>query len=277
MRSCISWIGGKHYIADWIISHFDYSVDCYVELFGGAGHILFAKSPHITEIFNDLDGNLINFYKVLKTGSKRLIEELDQLPYSRQLFNEFKQEIEQGIQDDFERAVKWFYVIRNSFSGMWGAGWAYEFARKSSSASSYHSAIDLFPILHKRLKKVQIENRDYREIIKSIKESNQSQILLYADPPYVNTDYYKTGGKWTLEQHKELANLLNSLDCKIVLSYYTFKGIDEWYPSDKWTTYTKEVPKHSAKIKGKGAGVKPVATELLLTNFVNQHNLFDRR
>ena len=274
MKSCLYWIGGKYRIADWVISHFDYSVRCYVELFGGAGHILFNKPPHKVEIFNDLDGNLINFYKVLKTDSERLKEELDALPYSRQLFNEFIQEFEQGIQDNFERAVKWFYVIRSCFAGIWGSGWGYGFT--DSMASRYKFSISLIPALHKRLAKVQIENRDYKEIIKSIKEADQTQIMLYADPPYMNTDCYSTKA-WTLKDHEELAKLLNSLTCKIALSYYTFKEINEWYPSDKWHRDATKVMKSSSKIKGNVEGQRPVATELLLTNFTAQKGLFEAK
>lgn len=263
--SPIAYIGGKHYIRKWVISHFDYSKRCYVELFGGSGEIILSKPPHKIEIFNDNNSLLINFFKVLLKDERRLAEELEKLPYARKLFEEFKKSDWESL-DDFDKAVRWFYVARSSFSGLWGQGWTCGFKR--NSAKAYNASILSFRRVRYRMRNVQIECRDYRKIIESIRETKEEKdIMLYVDPPYIDVNYYQT--IWSLDDHKEFAELMNSLKCSVAISYYKTKEIPKWYPKNKWNYYYRETIKHSKGItkNSKNKDSKPKAVELLLTNY----------
>src|SRR5258708_13181450 len=90
VRSPIPWIGGKYYSASKILEAFPspQSYSTYVELFGGAGHVLFRKPQyqHI-EVYNDLNGDLVNFWMYCRDHPQELQDQIDSLPYSRQLHN----------------------------------------------------------------------------------------------------------------------------------------------------------------------------------------------
>lgn len=256
------YMGGKYYIKEWIVSHFDYGKDCYVDLFGGSGIILFTKKPHKIEIFNDNDHLLINFFKVLQENEEKLVEELEKLPYSRWLYNEFRNSDWNEL-DNFEKAVRWFYVMRGSFSGKFGKGWSYGFTR---NISKYFNSLKLFPLFRERLKNVYIDCRDYREIISGIKREKEKEIMIYADPPYIGVNYYKS--EWSLKDHEEFANLMNSLECSIAISYYETEHIKKWYPEDRWKYHYKTIIKHSCGLtKNNPEDIRPSDVELLLTNY----------
>lgn len=86
-KSPIKLVGGKSKLAPLIISMFPKHI-CYIEVFGGAGHVLFAKPPSTVEVYNDLDGELVNFFRVVKHRHQELIRAFDWVLVSRQLWNE---------------------------------------------------------------------------------------------------------------------------------------------------------------------------------------------
>ncbi|WKZ17752.1 MAG: DNA adenine methylase [Candidatus Jettenia sp. CY-1] len=94
LKSPINRMGGKFFLKDWLVQHIPQHT-LYCEGFGGAGHILFSKSPSKVEVLNDIDGHLINFFQVIKDQEKRqrLIDTLQYMPYSRQLWQEMRDKI----------------------------------------------------------------------------------------------------------------------------------------------------------------------------------------
>ncbi|UJS17860.1 MAG: DNA adenine methylase [Candidatus Jettenia sp.] len=94
LKSPINRMGGKYFLKDWLIQHIPQHT-LYCEVFGGAGHVLFSKSPSRVEVLNDVDGHLINFFCVLQHPEKRgkLVEVLQHMPYSRQLWQEMRDRI----------------------------------------------------------------------------------------------------------------------------------------------------------------------------------------
>lgn len=261
LRSPINYIGGKYYLAPWICSFLNYDCTIYVEVFGGAGHVLFAKKPHKVEIYNDINSDIVNFFLVLQRDEKKLFNTLDRLPYSRKIFDLFK---EKKPKSDFEKAVRWFYIIRNSFSGNQHS-WARGF--KHSLANVYYSSLQLFSAVHERIKNVQFEYQDYRQLLKSIQKKpaqNQKDIMLYCDPPYYNAEDYYPGEHFKTEDHKILAQILNSLKCKIAVSYYPHDKIKKLYPESRWKYHYRQATKYSQNKTGES---KSRATEMLITNY----------
>lgn len=117
-------MGGKFQQANQIIRLFPYH-RCYVEVFGGAGHVIFAKNPNTSkvEVYNDINDELVNFFMTARDHTEELIERLDTLPYSRALYQKWKKE---PLPDNLiERACRWFYILHSSFAAKYGAGWAY--------------------------------------------------------------------------------------------------------------------------------------------------------
>lgn len=91
LKSPINRIGGKYFLKDWLAQHIPQHT-LYCEVFSDAGHLLFTKTPSRVEILNDIDGHLINFFRVLQHPEKRgkLVEVLQHMPYSRQLWQEMR-------------------------------------------------------------------------------------------------------------------------------------------------------------------------------------------
>lgn len=267
IRSPFSVIGGKFFMKKEIIPLLDYSRVCYIEPFFGSGQVFFAKKPHRVEIINDIDGDLMNFFRAWKSNKDELIKRVSELPYSRELYNEVLTQWKSGNkgETDLDRAVNYFYIARSSFAGKFGYGWGFGYSR--SGATSYTAAVKLLERLFHRISNAQIENRPYDIILSSIKKSFENQVVIYADPPYINKEsYYKSS--FTIYDHMNLANWLNKLtNCKIILSYYLDDRLYEWYPTDRWTYLTFSRIKSSKGLVKNDASTRPASTELLILNF----------
>nr|MBA3826420.1 DNA adenine methylase [Ktedonobacterales bacterium] len=112
------WFGGKRRLAPWIIPHFP-AHTTYVEVFGGSAAVLFAKPPSALEIYNDLDGELVHFFRVLRDPvlAMDLSERLAWTPYSREEWRTCLTQLRAGEEvDDVERARRWFVAVAQSFS-----------------------------------------------------------------------------------------------------------------------------------------------------------------
>src|SRR5690348_4377904 len=102
-RSPLIWFGGKSKVAHEIISRMpDHKV--YAEPFGGAAHVIAQKPEAKTEVYNDIDGDLVNFLLVVREDPEKFIVAAESLPYSRQLYERWKSEGFNGL-GDFDRAV----------------------------------------------------------------------------------------------------------------------------------------------------------------------------
>src|SRR5205809_7935503 len=96
VRSPIRYTGGKHYSAPRIIAALPppQSYNTYVEPFGGAAHVLCRKPlSHHLEVYNDLNGDLVNFWLHCRNYPQQLQQQIDSLPYSRQLYNDWHKEL----------------------------------------------------------------------------------------------------------------------------------------------------------------------------------------
>jgi DNA adenine methylase len=120
LRSPVPWIGGKYYMAPFILSAFpparDY--DVYVEPFAGACHVIAQKQRgRHYEVVNDVNGDLVNFWLQLRDHAGDIVQALETLPYSRQLHYDYHRSLFDGTDlSAVERAARWFYVLQSSFS-----------------------------------------------------------------------------------------------------------------------------------------------------------------
>jgi DNA adenine methylase len=234
VRSPLKWIGGKHASAERIVAAFPppSAYDRYVEVCGGAAHVLMCKPPYDhEEIYNDLDDNLVTFWQQMQTDARALQERLEALPYARKVYYEFYRSLFDGSDlESLERAVRWFYCLRST-----GTGWL----RKSpvgwnpliSNVKSFHSALEVFQLVQERFKYIAIDNRD---VLVSIRRYDTPRTLFYVDPPYFGAEYYYEPSKHGFP-HAQLANLLQSIQGYAVVSYYPHSSLELWYPESNGT------------------------------------------
>lgn len=221
--------GGKHYYAEPIIAAFpEHRV--YVEPFGGAANVLLRKPHSEVEIFNDLDSEIVNFFRVLVDESAfgRLRRMLDLTPHSRETF---ERAVEALISDDrVERAYRFFVLVRQARGGL-GTGKVTKSAfsvstRKrndmAENVSKWLSAVDGLGDVAARLKTVEIEHLPAVDLIRKY---DAPDVLFYADPPYVpetrsggRTDTYRH--EMCVEDHAELLDVLCACKGRVVLSGY---------------------------------------------------------
>lgn len=248
-RPIMRYPGGKYNLAKWVISHFP-AHETYVELFGGAASILMRK-PHSTgEVYNDLDGEVVNVFRVLRNPDQaaRLAQLLTLTPYA---YEEYRLAYEPS-DDPIEQARR---MIFRSFAGHGSdsvtrpcAGFR-GFPHKNRGATSANEWMD-FPeeLVHftQRLQGVTIEQR---EAIKIIPIFDRSATLFYADPPYVistrGRERFKYEHEMTDADHIALATILHQVKGMAIVSGYRSDLYDEIYAG--WNCITRSATAQHGK------------------------------
>ncbi len=190
----------------------------YVEIFGGSGAILINKKPSEIEVYNDIDGELYNFFKVIADEKlfKKFQEKISLLPYSRECYYEYR-DMRTDKLDNAERAVRFYYLIKSTrHSTCKYTGW--KFSVEANMPKRIKS-IDKLSLIHKRLSDVYIDNLDFRKLIANW---DRPDTFFYLDPPYVASSR-KSGGymfEMTDKDHNDLIDILLSIKGKWLLSGY---------------------------------------------------------
>lgn len=223
MNSFISRIGGKKLLSKKIIQRFpDPFPDRYIEVFGGAGWVLFALQQLASlEVFNDVDGQLINLFRCVKYHCSALQEEIQWALNSRELFTDYKEQ--QGCRGftDIQRAARYFLLIKESYgSDIRSFGCS---KRNITGAAEYLSEIQ------KRLQRTVIENKDFESLIKTY---DRPGALFYLDPPYHGTEKYYSAS-FNEEDHRRLNTALKGIKGKFLLSYNDDNFIRDLYDGFK--------------------------------------------
>lgn len=207
----------------------------YIEPFGGSGVVLMNRLPSPLETYNDLDSEVVNFFRMLRMHPDKLRVQLQQTPYSREEFAA-SLNIPEGA-SNLEKARLWFVRMRQAFVAAdaltKSSEWFYAVSeiRKgvARAAAEWRLAIATLPQVAMRWLTVQIEQKDALKLIPKF-DSNES--LFYCDPTYF-PDAYPLKGMYKHEmdeqQHRELAEILNSLEAKVAISGYTSELGNELY------------------------------------------------
>jgi DNA adenine methylase len=234
------YFGGKILSADWLISLMP-AHRHYVEPFSGSLAVLLAKRPVVHETVNDLDGDLINFWRVLRERPDELIRAAALTPHSR---SEHRSAYDDQEVDDLERARRVWVQLSQGRAGVRSrTGWRHYIdpGDTSSSMPGYlRGYVDRMAPVAERLSRVSLECRPALEVIAAY--GQQPEVLLYVDPPYLGTT--RSSGGYLHEMtgggdHEDLLAAL--LDCKasVVLSGYASDLYDEALSG--WTRRTKDV------------------------------------
>lgn len=266
-----NYVGGKHYSIKRIISMLDYSKKCYIELFGGSGKVLLNKPPHRVEIFNDIDDDIYNLFIVVRDRFDEFYKKVTNLIYCEKLFYNLR---DAKFEDPIDKAIAFYYLSNTSFAGT-GNTFGYSFVSRKA-VKFQKEIIQELPLIMKRIKEIQILNRDYKRILESIK--NKDNIMLYADPPYFGKEFYYKNCTFTKEDHYKLAEYLNSAKYSVLISYYYFDEIKDLYPPEKWNYVKINTPKYLFGITHKSKNThKPKAIEFLVYNYnIENYNIGDK-
>ena len=218
-------------LASWIVSHFP-AHRCYVEPYSGAASVLMHKRPAKAEIYNDLDSDVVNLFRVLRDHGDELRQKLMLTPFARDEFDLAYEVIEEPVEKARRMLVRAaFGRASASASSPWKASFrSYTGAGRSTTAAqdwaNYPSYILEFT---NRLRGVIIENMDAMELIQ---QHDAPDTLFYLDPPYVASerdlaqDYRH---EMTDVQHREMALALKSLKGLVVVSGYKSALYDELF------------------------------------------------
>lgn len=197
--------------------------EAYVEPFGGGASILIAKEPAAVEVYNDVNRGVVNFFRVIADADYfgKFMARAALLPVSRELYEEFCRTWP-AIHDPVEQAVRWYYVARQSFGGMFGNSWGTSVTGHGAMAQTtagWRSSFENLPRVHDRLQRVQIECCDWRDILKRFSGPGY---LAYCDPPYVAGSRKAGGYEHELKDsdHEALIATLLSYDGAVVVSGY---------------------------------------------------------
>ncbi|MFC4923874.1 DNA adenine methylase [Delftia deserti] len=262
--------GAKFRLAPWVLQHFP-EHRCYVEPFGGAAGVLLQKPRAYAEVYNDLDDEIANFFRVLRDPgqSERLIQLLNLTPYARAEFDLSYQDCDEPVERARRTAVRACMGYGSAGATKGVTGFRIDTARQYGTAQGLWSRYPAqLPPIIERLQGVLIENRPALEVMQ---QHDTLDTLHFVDPPYVfgtrslrNVTQGCYRHEMTDEQHLELLAVLRGLQGMVVLC---------GYPSDLYERELADWQVHTtgARISaGRGTAVK---TEVLWLNPACQQRL----
>lgn len=257
------WYGGKFSHLDWLLPHLPVCHH-YCEPYAGSAAVLLNRMPSPVETYNDLDGELVNFFRVLRERKAELIEAIGLTPFSREEFYVACQTPSEPV-SDFERARRFFVRARQVRTGLaqtaslgrWANCKNTTRAGMSGVVSRWLGSIESLPEIANRLLRVQIENRPALEMIGLYDDAGT---LFYCDPPYAHTtrgDSKAYGFEMTDDQHRSMALALRQIKGRAAVSGYASDLYDELF--EGWRVI-RAPEKHCHS-------VKQTRRELLWVNF----------
>lgn len=246
------WYGGKYSHLDWLLPLLP-SATHYCEPFGGSAAVLINREPSPIETYNDVHGEVVNFFRVLREQKDALVEAIGLTPFSRAEFEVAIKEPSAGL-TELERARRFYILARQvrtglaqkASSGRWAHCLLTSRAGMAGAVSRWLGAVEDLPLIAQRLLRVQIENEPAIEVIKRY---DSCETLFYCDPPYphgARGDSHAYANEMTDEQHRELAAVLRNVKGKVALSSYHCQLMDELY-GDWQRVESKEKIIHSVK------------------------------
>lgn len=210
MRGPLAYIGGKNRIAKDIIEILPEHTT-YVEPFAGGAQVLFHKEPSQAEVLNDLDTDIVNFFRVCQLHYEEFLRYLQFILVSRKWFALFEAQAPAAL-TDIQRAARFFYLQKNAYAGL-VRNPSYAYAVEAPRSFNPEHLRDLIESAHRRLARVQIECLPYEKILDRF---DRPTTLFYLDPPYWGRNLYRFN--FSESDFKKLAERLVKLRGKFVLS-----------------------------------------------------------
>lgn len=234
-RIVFGWYGGKFSHLDWLLPLLP-KCHHYCEPYAGSGAVLINREPSPVETYNDIDGEVVNFFKVLRDEPSALTRAIALTPFSREEFHRAITGTTEGI-SDLERARRFYVKARQARTGLaqtatlgrWANCKDTSRAGMSGVVSRWLGGVGALEEIGARLLRVQIENRPAVDVIKLYDSANT---LHYCDPPYVHTtrgDSKAYGYEMNDSEHFALAQTLNACKGKAAVSGYRSPFYDKLF------------------------------------------------
>lgn len=206
----IPWLGGKRRLADKLIPLFP-PHECYVEVFAGGAALYFLRPmPAQTEVLNDINGELVNLYRVVQHHLEEFVRQFKWAISSRQIFK-WQQLTDPATLTDIQRAARFYFLQQHAFGG--------KVDGQTFGTATTGPAINLCRIeenlsaAHLRLSGTYVENLPWQEVMRRY---DRPHSFFYCDPPYWQTEGY--GVDFGFEQYQELAEFMRSCKGKVMVS-----------------------------------------------------------
>lgn len=225
MNTVLKYPGSKWSTAEWLISNFPYGYEkmTYLEPFFGSGAVFFNKKRSVIETINDIDGNVVNLFKVIRDRADELAILIENTPWSRQEYKLSYENIGDELEDARRFLVRLWQAIGSKTSDI--TGWRNNIQALNGNVSQWSTKLpDRIVEVSERLKHingflVQIDNQD---AIKLIQRHNRKNVFIYADPPYVLSTRSKRIYKHEMndKDHIELLEVLLQHSGPVMISGY---------------------------------------------------------
>lgn len=206
----VPWIGGKRRLAKHILPLFP-AHTCYVEPFCGAAALYFLKTPSKIEVINDINGELVNLYRVVKHHLEEFVCQFKWALVSRQIYKWLQDTPEETL-TDIQRAARFYYLQKQAFGGKVAD---HTFGTSTTSAPRFNllRIEEELSMAHLRLSRTLIEHLDWHQCIERY---DRPHTLFYCDPPYWGTEGY--GVDFPMENYIQMAELARNIKGKMIIS-----------------------------------------------------------
>lgn len=208
--SIVPWIGSKRRLAERLLMLFPQH-ECYVEPFAGAAAILFAKQRSSVEVINDVNGELVNLYRVVQHHLEEFVRQFKWALTSREVFK-WLQITPPATLTDIQRAARFYYLQVNCFGGR-VENQSFGTATTSPPGLNLLRLEEHLSAAHLRLSGVFVENLSWRECLGRY---DRPHTLFYMDPPYWKTEGY--GVPFLVEEYRSIATALREIQGKAIVS-----------------------------------------------------------
>jgi DNA adenine methylase len=256
----IPYIGGKHRLAHRLVEFCHKTGgDTFVDVFGGSAAVMLAASSQFSKlIYNDLDGDLVNLFRVVADRQYRaeLLRILRWLPPSRRIFDRDHEIYVAGghsfgrIKDPVERARCSLYRHLFAFGGKVRNG-GFQISAgepgRIKEVQRYRNVLRKVVTVGEIFRGAIIENLDYQDVIRI--HGQRKDAVLFVDPPYLGSErnYSRVFGS---SDHVFLAHQLTAAPAHVVCTYYDSPAVRELYPADRWVWHSIKATKNCCLTRG---------------------------
>jgi len=254
MNSFLNYMGGKLLLTRKIIPLIP-EHQCYCEVFTGASWLLFRKEESDVEIINDINSDLVTLYRVIKLHLEEFIRYLKWILVARDEFERFKIEEPESL-TDIQRAVRFYYLLRNGYGGKIHKPTFNIAATKRPNFNLLRIEENL-SAAHLRLCRVYIENKPYETILKRY---DRPGTFFYVDPPYYKYEDYYGPGIFSRDDFTLLASFLSTIQGKFIMSINDVPEIRKLFKNF-------HIEAAATSYSAAGADKKKKVTELLIMNY----------